>query len=477
MGGLVGQNSHMRTIGTMLAVVLTSCAMTLAIQGCSAKRQQVTTQEVETSETNTAESAPPVDGFYRPGDSYKLEQVVVLSRHNIRSPMSGSGSALAVATPHEWFSWTSNPSELSLRGGALETVMGQYFRQWLEAEGLIPENYQPTSNEVRFYANAMQRTIATSQYFSSGMLPVANVPIETHAVYDTMDPVFTPQITFLSDSYEAAAIEEIASGYGGGSVSGIASDLAEPYATLAAIVDYAESVGYQGGTLSDFDTSDTRLDLALEKEPAISGSIKLGLQLVDALMLQYYEEPDPLRATFGHEVSDEQWAQLDQIRETYTDAAFGSPMVATNVAHPLLQEIANELDTEDRVFSFLCGHDSNIASVTAALGVEDYRVPNAIETKTPIGAKLVFERWSDGAGQQYGRLRLVYNSVDQLRNLSLLSAENPPMSFDLSLEGLAKNEDGLYTYADLRARIQESIEAYDQLLDEYPDVEVLPEAA
>ena len=112
-----------------------------------------------------------------------------------------------------------------------------------------------------------------------------------------------------------------------------------------------------------------------------------------------------------------------------------------------------------------------------ALGVEDYRVPNAIETKTPIGAKLVFERWSDGAGQQYARLRLVYNSVDQLRNLSLLSAENPPMSFDLSVEGLTKNEDGLYAYADLRARIQESIEAYDQLMDEYPDLEVLPEAA
>ena len=473
----MGQNSHMRTIGTMLAVVLISCAITLGMLGCSTAGQQTTMQEAAAPEANVTETAETTDGFYRPGDAYRLEQVVVLSRHNIRSPMSGSGSTLAVATPHEWFAWTSNPSELSLRGGALETMMGQYFRQWLEAEELIPENWQPTTNEVRFYANAKQRTIATSQYFSSGMLPVANVPIETHAVYDTMDPVFTPQITFLSDSYEAAAMEEIGSRYGGGSVSGIASDLAEPYATLAEIIDYTESAGYQDGTLSDFDTSDTQLDLALEKEPAVSGSIKLGLQLVDALMLQYYEEPDPLAATFGHEVSDEQWAQLDQIREAYNDAAFGAPMVAVNVAHPLLQEIAGELDTDGRVFSFLCGHDSNIASVTAALGVEDYRVPNAIETKTPIGAKLVFERWSDDAGQQYGRLRLVYNSVDQLRNLSLLSAENPPMSFDLSLEGLAKNEDGLYAYADLRARIQESIEAYDQLLDEYPDVEVLPEAA
>lgn len=50
-------------------------------------------------------------------DGYQLEQVVVLSRHNIRSPLSGSGSVLGSITPHEWFAWSSNPSELSLRGG------------------------------------------------------------------------------------------------------------------------------------------------------------------------------------------------------------------------------------------------------------------------------------------------------------------------------------------------------------------------
>ncbi|MBR3105649.1 MAG: glucose-1-phosphatase, partial [Clostridia bacterium] len=70
-----------------------------------------------------------------------LDRVVILSRHNIRSPLSGSGSLLGDITPHEWFQWTSNPSELSLRGAVLETLMGQYFRLWLEQEGLFPENY------------------------------------------------------------------------------------------------------------------------------------------------------------------------------------------------------------------------------------------------------------------------------------------------------------------------------------------------
>ena len=75
--------------------------------------------------------------------AYKLEQVVVLSRHNIRSPLSEKGSVVSDITPHEWFTWTSNPGELSLRGAMLETTMGQYFRLWLEKEGLFPENYIP----------------------------------------------------------------------------------------------------------------------------------------------------------------------------------------------------------------------------------------------------------------------------------------------------------------------------------------------
>jgi hypothetical protein len=96
-----------------------------------------------------------------------LDRVVILSRHNIRSPLSGSGSLLGEITPHEWFGWTSNPSELSLRGGILETMMGQYFRLWLEDVGLFPENYRPEEGAVRFYANAKQRTLATARYFSA----------------------------------------------------------------------------------------------------------------------------------------------------------------------------------------------------------------------------------------------------------------------------------------------------------------------
>ena len=68
---------------------------------------------------------------------YKLDRVTVLSRHNIRSPLSGSGSLLSDITPHAWFQWTSNPSELSVRGGVLEAIMGQYFQKVAGGRGPV----------------------------------------------------------------------------------------------------------------------------------------------------------------------------------------------------------------------------------------------------------------------------------------------------------------------------------------------------
>ena len=57
-------------------------------------------------------------------EGYTLEQAVVLSRHYIRAPLSGSGSALDTITPHTWFNWSAEASQLSVRGGTLETEMG-----------------------------------------------------------------------------------------------------------------------------------------------------------------------------------------------------------------------------------------------------------------------------------------------------------------------------------------------------------------
>jgi len=398
-------------------------------------------------------------------DDYQLEEMVILSRHNIRSPLSGNGSALGNLTPHTWFRWTSGPSELSLRGGQLETMMGQYFGQWLESEGVIKDKntYIPAEGEMRFYANSMQRTIATAQYFSSGMLPVANVTIEHKFAPSKMDPVFHPQLTFMSDAFRTQAMKEISAMGGQKGLQGINDKVENNYRIIEKALDLKDSPAAKKDGLTKFRSDDLQILLEINKEPAMKGSLKQANSASDAFILQYYEEPDKVKAGFGHKLTQKEWEEIAGIKDVYGDVLFTAPSVAVNVAHPLLQEMSKELAVPGRKFTFLCGHDSNIASVLAALDVEEYNLPNSIEKKTPIGSKLVVEKFAGKDGQEYAALSVVYQNTQQLRDRTALTLDNPPEIFPLKLKGLNANADGLYLLKDVQNRFQQAIDAYDKL--------------
>ena len=394
---------------------------------------------------------------------YKLKEVVILSRHNIRSPLSTNGSTLSKMTPHEWTNWSSAASELTLRGGVLETEMGQFFRKWTIETGLFKDNYVPSIDEVNVYANSMQRCIATAQYFSAGFMPVANLRVNHRYVPSKMDPIFFPRLTKSTEAFRTEAMKQINAMGGKEGLVGINKSLKESYDLIAKVLDMKQSEYYKKGEIKDFVNNDTQITLELNQEPGMKGSLKNANSASDAFILQYYEEPDGMKAAFGHKLTTEDWTKIAKVKDVYGDVLFTAPIVAVNVAHPLLQYMYDELNDKDRKFTFLCGHDSNIASVDAALGVEEYSLPNSIEKKTPIGSKLVLEKWVDAAGKAYIAVNLVYQSTDQLKQMSLLDLQHAPQVFSLKLKGLNQNTDGLYTFEDINARFLQAIRAYDDI--------------
>ena len=407
--------------------------------------------------TESAAFMPRPTGF---SDRYVLEEMVILSRHNIRSPLSSPGSVLSRITPHEWFDWSSAPGELSLRGGALEMEMGQFFREWLVAEGFFEKNEVPpvredflNADEVRFYANSIQRTRATARAFAAGMFPMADIAVEQHTPLGTMDPVFNPQITKISDGFLAKAYAEIEA------MGGTDGPLKAKYALLEKVLDIKASPAAKNDTTA-FAAFPSSVHFEMGKEPFMSGGLKMACSASDALTLQYYEEPDALKAGFGHKLSEKDWADVSAVKDWYQELLFATPSVAVNVAHPMLQELLHELQHRWRKFSFLCGHDSNIGSVLAALGVEPYSAPGAIETKTPIGGKILFQKFRGRDGRLYADIWLVYASADQLREISILSLQNPPMAIQLHLKGLTPNADGLYLFTDVQNRFGDAFNLY-----------------
>ena len=398
----------------------------------------------------------------RPDDfraKYELKEVVVMSRHNIRSPLASGGAVHTRVTPHQWFTWSSPGSQLSLRGGVLETEMGQFFRKWVVSEGLLPDNYRPEGDEVLFYANSRQRTFATAKYFSAGFLPFANVEILHKYEEDKMDPVFTAQFTKMNDGYRQQVLAEINAMHGGPQAW---MQSVQPALTLVEqVIDMAHSPAAENDT-THFWFDDTQFKIEKGDEPKMTGGYKLANSVADALVLQCYESES--MAVFGHELSLEQWRAICGIKEVYDGLLFTAHSAAVNLAYPLVSRIREELHHEGRKFTFLCGHDCNLASIGAALRFVYPETEQALELHTPIGSKLVFEKWSDGK-EEFVAINLVYQSVGELQQHTLLSLEVPPVVLPVTVEGLIANDDGLYRLADLDSRMDEAMAEYEAIED------------
>jgi glucose-1-phosphatase len=390
---------------------------------------------------------------------YELKEVVVMSRHNIRSPLTSGGAAYMRVTPYEWFKWSSPSSQLSLRGGVLETEMGQFFRKWIVSTGLLPDNYRPEGDEVLFYANSRQRTFATAKYFSAGFLPYANVEIQHKYDEDVMDPVFKPQFTKMNDEYRQQIIAEMNAMHGG--PKAWMQSVQPTLSLMEQVLDMAHSPAAQNDT-THFWYDDIQFKLEKGDEPRMTGGYTLANSVADAMVLQCYESED--MAAFGHELSEEQWRAICRVKEVYDALLFTTHSAAVNLAYPLVSRIREELHHDGRKFTFLCGHDSNLASISAALRLNLPETENAFEVRTPIGSKLVFEKWSDGS-DDYVAINLVYPKYRQMHARALLSIENSPMVQTVTIEGLTANSDGLYRLADLDARMAGAMAEYDAIED------------
>lgn len=380
-------------------------------------------------------------------NSMQLEQVLMLSRHNLRAPLANGGSLLEQSTNKKWPQWDVAGGELTTRGGVLEAYMGKYTRDWLAQQGLVDKNQCPASNSVFVYANSLQRTVATAQFFVSGAFPGCDVAVTHQDAMGTMDPVFNPVIANDSAEFKKSALQEISA-----ADKQQQQQLQAAYSQLSKVVDFSASPLCKGKEKCSLGSQSDSFSLDKGKEPAVEGPLKIGNALVDAFTLQYYQGFPADQVAWGQIKTPEQWKALSDIKNSYQNILFTTPQVARDVAAPLVDYIRSQLIDQDKAsapaFTFMVGHDSNIASVLAALKVKPYQLPGQYE-QTPIGGQLVFERWHDKkTNKDLLKMEYVYQSTQQLHEASTLSLANPPQRVTLQLEGCPADSNGYCSWDD-----------------------------
>ncbi len=353
-------------------------------------------------------------------EGYQLQQVLMMSRHNLRAPLANNGSVLEQSTPNKWPEWDVPGGQLTTKGGVLEVYMGHYMREWLAEQGMVKSGECPPPYTVYAYANSLQRTVATAQFFITGAFPGCDIPVHHQEKMGTMDPTFNPVITDDSAAFSEQAVAAMEK-----ELSKL--QLTDSYQLLEKIVNYKDSPACKEKQQCSLVDGKNTFSAKYQQEPGVSGPLKVGNSLVDAFTLQYYEGFPMDQVAWGEIKSDQQWKVLSKLKNGYQDSLFTSPEVARNVAKPLVSYIDKALVT-DRTsapkITVLVGHDSNIASLLTALDFKPYQLHDQNE-RTPIGGKIVFQRWHDSkANRDLMKIEYVYQSAEQLRN-----AERSPHNF------------------------------------------------
>lgn len=371
---------------------------------------------------------------------YSLQQVVIVSRHGIRAPLANNGSALAQATAKPWPTWKVAGGELTDRGALVEIFFAHQMRKWMTHEKVLSTEQCPTKKQFFAWANSLPRTHDTAQFFVSNVFIACDVPIFHQRKMGEMDPLFNPVITEDSDDFRQKAVEAM-------EASRQRVDLTESYKLLEQIVDYPASPACKAQsdkpcTLSD--GKDTfRADYRLE--PSVSGPLKTANALVDAFTLQYYEGFPQDEVAFGGIKSDKQWQLLEKLKNSYQSILFTTPEVARKVAKPLLNYLDQQLVEKPAAapkVTLLVGHDSNIASLLAALDAKPWQLPGQFE-QTPISGKVVFQRWHDGkSNRDLMKIEYLYFTAEQMRNVAKMGFDSPVQRYTLELTGCPTDSNG-----------------------------------
>jgi len=371
-------------------------------------------------------------------EGYQLEQVLIMSRHNLRAPLANNGSVLEQSTARQWPEWEVPGGQLTTKGGILEVYMGHYLREWLAENKLVTSGECPAPGTVYVWANSLQRTVATAQFFITGAFPGCDVPVHHQEKMGTMDPTFNPVITDGSAAFSEQAVKAM-------ETRRQQDKLDESYQLLEKITQFDQSPSCKEKQVCSLADGKDTFSAKVQQEPGVSGPLKVGNSLVDAFTLQYYEGFPLNQVAWGEIKSDLQWRTLSKLKNGYQDALFTSPAVAQNVAKPLVRYIDKTLVSDAAKaakVTVMVGHDSNIASLLTALDFAPYQLHDQYE-RTPIGGKIVFQRWNDPATKrELMKIEYVYQSSDQLRNADVLTLKNPAQRVTLALKGCPVDGNG-----------------------------------
>jgi 4-phytase/acid phosphatase len=397
-------------------------------------------------------------------NSPRLQFVVILSRHGVRSPI-GDPHQFDRYTATQWPKWEVQPSYLTPHGYDLMKLFGVWDRAHFAGDGLFAPTGCAEAGRVTIIADSDQRTRETGKALAEGMFP--NCTLEMHADSEgTSDPLFR-LVGGLHGDDKALAAAAVAGRMGG-----------DPKNLTAAFHPQLEAIDGVLAGCGHAAASDKKRESILDIPAAIGGGgensssyrgpVSVAATMAEDFLLEY---------TDGMSKSDTGWGCIDgaklrelmQVDTANWDFNYRTPTVARFYASNLLDHIERSLEQSisghpvagalsqpgDRML-LIVGHDTNLVTVAGALGINwiiDGRVDD-----TPPGGALLFEVWrAPDGGWPFVRVEYTAQTLEQMRESQLLSPENPPAIAPVFVPGCSQ-QDGKCTWEGFSAAMRSAID-------------------
>jgi 4-phytase/acid phosphatase len=383
----------------------------------------------------------------------KLEFVVIVSRHGVRSP-TGKPGQLNPYSSQPWPVWSVAPGYLTEHGAHLMTLFGVYDRAQLAAQGLLAVSGCADAPHITVLADSDQRTRETGKALAAGLAP--GCALEVKALPEgTADPLFHSLGAAIGHPDKLLAATAVS-----GRIGANPQGLAEAYRPqLESLEEVLHTCNPVSPCLADGPSGPQSLFAIPSSIAAGKGDhlvelhspLGIASTMAENLLLEYTEGMDAAQVGWGR-VDLHKLRELVQLHTAEEDIAQRTAYIArvqsSNLLFHILQSMEQARATQpiagapskpgDRLL-VLVGHDTNLANISGDLGLS--WLIDGRRDDTPPGGALVFELWkAPGTGNYSVRTFYTAQTLDQMRNAEPLTLANPPERVPVFLPGCGRSD-------------------------------------
>lgn len=379
-----------------------------------------------------------------------LAFVLILARHGVRAP-GDTPQRLHRYSVDPWPQWPAPPDYLTLHGYEILVQFGAWDRNWLIKSDLLPAA-RCGASKIYVYADSDERTIRSGDALAKGLSPSCSVTVHS-LPQGTQDPLFH----FSPPSLDAATRVQV-----------IASVRERLHGGLAAFTArHKNQLDFLQGVL---DGCETGTPCPKKKAPAIrlqdissriqvvhshdivsvKGPVFTAASLAEDLLLEYTQGLPRNQVGWGR-VSESQLREIIGLHTAEFSIRHRVPALAriqmSNLLDHLLLTLRQEVQGRAVQGSFgpvgkkvvvVDGHDTDIAAIAGLLHLHwtlDGRADD-----TPPGTQLQFLVYRGRHGHDSIQLRIVMQTLDQMRHAVPLTSSKPPASAILKLHCSMKDQ-------------------------------------